>query len=186
MFDLQPTYSEARDWFVWLRVFTPSELADSMAVDVEVAQRFITAGLFWKILQDTGDSMNGTSAGYEPLYEWIPLPTGPRFARTFPPEWKITPGVGELAPAGRGLPVRLYNQDKRRRLGSVTGGGGLREKLREKRYKEMMEARDKAKEAAKRRSEAKPQTSAKRKAEQMKEKKRQQREAKKAMRVELW
>lgn len=184
MFDLQPTYSEARDWFVWLRVFTPSELADSMAVDVEVAQRFITAGVFWGIVTDTGDSMNGTSAGYEPLYEWIPLPIGPRFARTFPPEWKSTPGCYADAPL-RGMPIRLYNETKRRRMGSISGQG-LREKLREKRYKEQLAAREKQREAKKRRSEAKPATSAKRKAEALKERKRAQREEKKQTKGDWW
>lgn len=184
---LQPTYDEARYWFVWLRCFTPSELADSMAIDTFVAQRFINAGLFWGIIQGTGDMMNGTAAGYEELYEYVPLPPGPRFARTFTPEWRSTPGCYDLAPR-RGLPIRIRDEGRARKMGSISGGGAMKEKLRNKRYLAMQEAVEKRKEARKRREhqEPKAKSSGRRKAEAMAARKKEQREAKKQEKSTWW
>lgn len=178
MDDSVATYGEARDWIVYLGTFTPGELADCMLVDHAVAERYVYAAMFWGIVEPTGDSVNGTEAGYEPLYRWKPLPPGPRYARTFPPEWKITPGCGSLAPR-RGLPVRLLNGRDQRRIRSTTGGGAMREKLREKRYQQMMQAREAAKKRKAERKEEKKKTSSARKAEAIKAHRRAKREEKK-------
>lgn len=136
-------YSLARKFFVWLGTFTPGELADSMGIDDELAVKFIRAGC-WKIhsgeaiLDDTGETVNGTYRGNEPLYTYRPITEeSPRNHPHHLPEWIATPGVGSLAPRNRGMPVRIRTDRDTRRLMSTPGA---RSKViqAEKRYDKMM------------------------------------------------
>lgn len=127
------TYSDARDWFSWLGQrgpFTPSDLAGAMEIEYELACRFVRAGC-WRahggrqesILEDTGDRVNGTWRGEEPLVQYRPIEQeAPRNHPHYLPEWDpdATPGVGSLAPR-RGIPIGL--QDERRRRVHMSIGG---------------------------------------------------------------
>lgn len=156
-------FAEARDWIVLLHTFTVSELADCMMIDSTVAQRYVFAAEFWGIIENTHDYVNGTPAGYEALYSYVPLPPGPRFHPHRLPEWKATPGCYSIAMA-RGTPVRLRNERDLRRTLS-TPGARAKEKQRQKRYERMMETVAKRKEARKaKESRPKAMTSGKRKA----------------------
>jgi hypothetical protein len=132
------TYAEARWWFVYLRVFTPSDLADAMAVSDEVAERFIRAAVWHGIVIDSGGSVNGTGPP-ENIFEWKPLPVGPRRHYTHAPEWKITPGCYDLAPV-RGMPVRLRSERDQRKSLSTPGARGVH-KRRELAYERQEQAR---------------------------------------------
>ena len=138
---LAPNYSEARDWFVYLDVFTATDLADDMGIHPDVAERFIAAGIWHGIIMDTGGRINGRGPS-EPVYQYVPLPPGPRFHPHHPPEWRNTPGCYSEAQA-TGLPVRIRSDRDTRRLLSTPGSRHLM-KLREKAYKRQMEAREKA------------------------------------------
>lgn len=127
-------------WFVWLRVFTPSELADSMGVDDVVAERFIHAAIWHGIVLDSGDSING-SGPPERIYEWKPLPAGPRNHFTHAPEWKITPGCYDLAPV-RGMPIRIRTEREMRKIMSTAGSRGVHHR-RELAYEKQEAARKK-------------------------------------------
>jgi hypothetical protein len=137
-----PDYTEARLGFTILRVFTPSDLADLLGTDTELASRFIHAGCLHGILTDLDVSINGSGPA-EGLYEWKELPPGPTHHFTREPEWKSTPGCYELAPRNRGLPVRLVDNTKRRDMMQGTGGARLRVKNRDRAYERMMEAIEK-------------------------------------------
>lgn len=156
-------FAEARDWIVLLHTFTVSELADCMLIDHAVAQRYVFAAEFWGIIENTKDYVNGTEAGYEALYSYVPLPPGPRFHPHRSPEWLSTPGCYSLAPR-RGMPVRLRNERELRRTLS-TPGARAKEKQRDNRYKKMMEKVQARKEAHKiKETRPKAMTSGKRKA----------------------
>lgn len=143
---LAPNYAEARTWFVYLGIFTSTDLADDMAIHPELARRFIVAGLWHGILEDTGDSINGRGPR-ESIYRWKPLPPGPREHFTRQPEWKTTPGCYDMAPANRGMPVRIRNDRDTRRLLS-TPGSRHKMKLSEERHRKMEQAKMDAMEAA--------------------------------------
>lgn len=120
------TYAEARDWFVWLRpLFTPHDLANAMAISLDLAIRFCRAGEVHGILEDTGASLNG-SGMEERIYGYVPLPPGPTVHPTRLPEWVTTPGVYSEAPR-RGMPVAgtsSHGSERvRRRKRSIVGGG---------------------------------------------------------------
>jgi hypothetical protein len=149
---LAPNYAEARTWFVYLNTFTATDLADDMAIHPELASRFIVAGLWHGIIEDTGDSINGRGPR-ESIYRYVPLPAGPREHPTRPPEWRSTPGCYELARA-TGMAVRIRSDRDSRRLLS-TPGARHKMKLREQRYREQEQARMDMMEAM-RKKEAKP------------------------------
>ena len=134
-----PTYAEARMWIRWLNIFTPSDLADAMAVHQEVASRFVKAALWHGIIEDSGDSING-SGPREQIYHYKPLPPGPKVHATMTPEWLATPGCYAEAPA-RGLPVRLVDNTQRRNLMQGTGGARLRVKNRDRAWERMQQAK---------------------------------------------
>jgi hypothetical protein len=134
-------YSEFRDWAVLLRLFTPSILADSMAVDEAVAQRGVRALLWHGIVRETGDfCWNGH--GEEPILEWVPLPPGPTEHPTKAPEWVVC--GGQDAPPSRGLPVRLWDTKVDRRDRSRPGQAH-QYRLRQKRFEEMERIREERK-----------------------------------------
>lgn len=138
------SYDETRLWTYWLRVFTPSDLAETMAVPVEAIEGFIVGLQRNGTIEDTGDMVNG-SGPPEKVYSFIPLPPGPTEHFTRPPEWQNTPGVGELAPANRGMPVRIRSERQMRKILS-TSGAAAKHRQREKRYHKMQEDQAKRKE----------------------------------------
>lgn len=158
------TYADARTWFVWLSAFgpfTPGDLADAMEIDDDLARRFVRAGT-WQIhggeqlalLQDTGDKVNGTYRGLEPLYTYVEIEyQNPRNHPHDAPEWANSraTGVGSLAPPNRGEPVRIRSDRATRKL--MSGGGASRRVAMqaEDRYKKYMLAVEQAKEAARKR-----------------------------------
>lgn len=150
---LAPDYQEARMWFVYLRVFTATDLADDMGIHPDLAVRFIAAGVWHGIIMDSGDRINGRGPS-EPIYEYVPLPPGPREHPTRPPEWKSTPGCYELAQA-TGMPVRIRSDRDTRRLLS-TPGSRHRMKLREQAYLRQEQAKMDAAEAARKKAEKPP------------------------------
>lgn len=137
-----PNYAEFRQWVVWLRAFTPSEIAEVMAIHPELAERFIKAGLWHGMIEDTEIRLNGIGPE-EAMYRWTPLPPGPTQHPHFEPEWKSTPGCYSLAPI-RGMPVRIRTDKDARRAGSKPGEGH-RMRMRELAYKRHLEAIDRRK-----------------------------------------
>src|SRR5688500_10751486 len=117
------TYEEVRMWCRWLQVFTVSDMANALGSSYEVADGFIFAAEIHGIITDTGDYVNGREWGDEAIYEYVPLPPGPKEAFTYPPEWRITPGVYDLAPRNRGMPIRIRSDKDARRHGSLPGQG---------------------------------------------------------------
>jgi hypothetical protein len=119
-----PTYAEARQWIVWLKVVTVRELADVMAVDDLVAEIFIRAAEWHGIIRNGGVTPSG-----EQLFSYVPLPRGPREHVTLTPPEVITPGVYSEAPR-RGFPIAgTSSQGTRRavlRRRSTVGGGRRR------------------------------------------------------------
>lgn len=155
-----PTYAEARSWFVLLDEFTVSDLADSMAVDWFVAERFVTAAIWHGIVQDTGDSVNG-SGPPESTFRYVHLVNyrGPRYQPpkdSPPPEWKNTYiGCYTEILSPRGMPVRIRTDKDARRMGS-TPGQGHQWRLREKRFQEAEAARRARAEAQKSKAQKEP------------------------------
>lgn len=139
-------YSEARDWFGWLGMFTPGMLADAMGVDDTVADRMVLAGEFHGIIYDTGDRVNGTWRGEQPLFGYVPLPPGPTEHPTETPPERLAGYTDIVCP--RGEPVRIRTDRDTRRLMSTPGA---RSKVlqREKRYEKMMETQRQRAERAK-------------------------------------
>lgn len=86
-------------WARWLQVWTPRELAESMAISPQLGERFCRALEFNGTARDTGARM-----GDEPIWEYVPLPPGPRHHPTHLPPELATPGVYSEAPR-RGMPV---------------------------------------------------------------------------------
>lgn len=145
MEDSVVTYAEVRQWVVWLRVFTASELADVMAIDVEVAQRFIRAAEWHGMIEDTEISFNGVGPE-ETLWQWTPLPPGPtHHFHFYVPEWRDTSiGCYELAPV-RGMPIRIRSRDRK---GESTPGQAHRIKMKNRAYEREKLAREKRAEDA--------------------------------------
>jgi hypothetical protein len=141
---LAPDYAEVRWWFVWLDLFTPTDLADDMGIHPDLAERFIAAGLWHGIIESTGDSINGRGPR-EQIYRYKPLPSGPRFHPHQLPEWKTTPGCYSLARA-TGMPVHVVS-DRDRRQKLSTPGARHQIKLRDARREEMEKAKAAATEA---------------------------------------
>lgn len=113
------TYAEVRAWIVWLKVFTISELADVMAVHYDVAAQFTHAAMWNRIIDDTGDRINGSDVGEEVIWQYVPLPPGPRehFTRT-PPE-QILGYTDIISP--RGITQMLLSDRERRQSMSQPG-----------------------------------------------------------------
>lgn len=129
-----PMYSEARTWFQWSNIFMPSDIADFMGIDTSVAKRLIDAAVWHRIVKNTEET-----DGRETIFEYIPLPPGPRLHKTGTPPERITPGVYDLAPANRGMPVRIRTERDQRKSMSTPGARGVINR-REQRYKAMLEA----------------------------------------------
>jgi hypothetical protein len=141
------TYSEIRDWAVWLDLFTASDLAYSMGCSDEVAQRGINALLWHGICEDTG----GIDTMGDPIIGYIPLPPGPNEHWTGAPEWRTC--VQDLIPPHRGMPIRLIDDTKRRNQMQGTKGARLRIKQRDKAYETQLAANEKRAEEQKRRKQ---------------------------------
>jgi len=101
-------YAEVRQMAVWLRAFTPSELAGSLGVSLEVGYRAVAALKFHRICEDSGETVTGPDGGPEPVVTYIPLPPGPRNHPTGLPPEVTTPGCYSEAPR-RGTPVSMSN-----------------------------------------------------------------------------
>lgn len=136
--DLGANYAEARVWIVWLQVFTVGDLADSMYVDHSVAGHFVTAAEWHGIIENTGELQQGPN-GEEVIWSYVPLPPGPTDHPTKTPPEKLV-GYNEVLCA-RGMPVRVRSDRDSRRLLSTPGSRHIM-KMREKRYKDMMEKRE--------------------------------------------
>lgn len=140
----QVTYSEVRWWARTLDTFTADDLCQALGVDESLGPRFITALTWHGIVRDTNEFYQNGS-GPEEIYEYVPLPPGPKeHPHYMPPEIMAVLEMGGfeiLSP--RGMPVRLRDERSDRRKASVAGSGqGLRIRLREERYKKMVEARE--------------------------------------------
>jgi hypothetical protein len=130
-----PMYSEARTWFQWMNVFVPSDIADSMGIDDAVATRLCEAGAWQRIIKFTGDFDNG-----EGIYEYVPLPGGPRNHPVHvQPERMV--GYTEVLGARNG-PIRIRTERDQRKSMSTPGARGHINR-REQRYKAMQEAVEK-------------------------------------------
>lgn len=138
---MEVTYAEVRQWIVWLQTFTVSDVADAMGVEYEVADQFVFAAEIHGIIENTGDTVNGREWGDEVIFSHVPLPPGPNNAFTYPPEWKVTPGVYDLAPRNRGMPIRIRTDKDARRHGSLPGQGH-KYRQAEKRYQREVKARE--------------------------------------------
>lgn len=136
------TYDETRLWTYWLRIFTPSDLADTMGVPVEAVEGYIRGLRFNGTIEDTGDIVNGSGPA-EKIYSFIPLPPGPTEHPTKQPEWQVYP-CGADAPPNRGMPVRIRSERDMRRILS-TSGAAAKHRQREKRYQKMVEDQKKKK-----------------------------------------
>lgn len=145
------TYSEIRDWAVYLDYFTAEDLAASMGVNIEIGVRGVRALLYHGICEDTGETLEIDGRELA-IVHYVPLPPGPKEHWTGPPEWRTCDQ--DLVPPNRGLPVRLVKEN--RRLQSLPGERH-RMMLREKRYEAMEQARAaaQAKQARKRNEAAK-------------------------------
>lgn len=136
--EAQPTgvsYSEFIFWAATLKVFTVEDLCDTMGVSPHVAQRGITALLWHGICEDTGDL---SSAG-DPIISYVPLPPGPNEHPTQAPEWRTC--QQDLVPPGRGLPIRLVDNTKRRNLMQGTGGTRLQVRNRDRAWEKAEQAK---------------------------------------------
>lgn len=129
---MSASYAEARSWIDWIRVFTPSDLADTMVVDLTVAERFIKAAEWHGIIRNTGDF-----DGREYIYEYVPLPPGPRNHPHKEPPEKVV-GYDEVLCA-RGMPIRIRTERDMRRILSTSGARSVHVR-REKAYKKQQEA----------------------------------------------
>lgn len=152
---LGPTYAEARQWIVWLQVFTPGMLADSMGVHEEVATKFIKAAIWHGIIESTGDHINGSGPA-EDIYSYVPLPPGPNVHWTGTPEWLAVAGCYADAPR-RGVPVRLVDNTDRRNAMQGTGGARIRIRNRDRAYEAMQQSKMDRAERARQKQKAKSQ-----------------------------
>lgn len=136
------TYDETRLWTYWYRLFTPSDLADTMGVPSEAIEGFLIGLQRNGTIEDTGDYLvNGH--GPEPILAFVPLPPGPSQHFTKTPEWQVYP-CGADAPPNRGMPVRIRSERMMRRILS-TSGAAAKHRQREKRYKKMQDDQAKKK-----------------------------------------
>lgn len=113
------TYDEVRTWARWLNVFTAEELADALGdLPVAYGEQGVLALLDNKIITDTGITLEGRHGQPQQLYEYVPLPSGPREHLTEVPPEIIEPrrAGGDYLRVPRGLPVA-----KPKQRGSVTG-----------------------------------------------------------------
>jgi hypothetical protein len=133
---LGATYDEARAWSVWLRVFTPRDMADAMAIDVESLRGFLV-GLERNGTIRYAGSLSDDGGFEDAVYEFVPLPPGPkRHPVEVPPERLV--GYGEVI-CPRGMPVRIRTERSYGRAMSTPGSRG-QIKRREQRYQRMREA----------------------------------------------
>lgn len=135
------TYAEIRDWAVWLQLFTASDLADAMGVNIEWGRRGVKALLWHGICEDTGDVIDGPF-GPEPIIGYVPLPPGPKHH-----PHGILPEVIAVSQMGgfeifnqRGVPVRIRTERQMRKSLS-TPGARQTHKNRERAYELQEEAR---------------------------------------------
>ena len=112
--DSRVTYAEVRQWVRWLDTFTASELADVMAVSLEVAQRGILAALWHGIVKVSPETYGG-----EEIVSYIPAPHEiHNYPKRIPPE-RAVGYVEVLCP--RGMPVRIRTDGESRHLMSTSG-----------------------------------------------------------------
>jgi len=115
------TYDEIRVWARWLNCFTAAELADALGnVPIELGEQGVKALVYHGTICDTGIDLDGR-AGSERLYEYIPLPPGPRNRyKQRPIELQVFLEMGgDPLRVPRGMPVAM--QEQRRGNLSRTG-----------------------------------------------------------------
>lgn len=118
------TYAEVRQWAVYLKTFTASDLASSMRTTQEVGERGVKALLWHGICRDTGDWIPGPDGEPEPLIEYIPPVYRIYNREKVPPPERV---VGYTEVPVRGLPINLSKRGARtsqvgsRRPGRVNG-----------------------------------------------------------------
>lgn len=137
------TYDETRLWVSWVRIFTPSDLADTMGVQPEVIDGFIKGLLHNHSIEDTGDRVNGTAIGEEPIYAYLDFmaPADPPYhphGRS-PEEIAVMQMGGYEILSPRGMPIRIRTERDNRKTMSTPGARG-RIKRREARYHQMQKA----------------------------------------------
>lgn len=113
-------------WAIWMQRFTPSQLADVMGVSPESIGGYVLGLLYNDTIRDSGTRSNGAHA-VEVVYEFNPLPEGPRFhPRALPPEIVVALRAGgdplrvrrgEIVPGTSSHGSRRV----RRRVQSMTG-----------------------------------------------------------------
>lgn len=165
---MQPAKEEARDWVMVLRAFTVSDLAESMAVPLDVAVQYMRYFRDRGVIEPTEEMLNGTGPP-ERVYMLAPYPPGPRrHPHKTPPEVLVRQQMGgDPLRVQRGMPVRLVdNQDRRNKM-QVAGGNRRRMKDRDRAYDRMMEAVAKRKEKQREKQEDKVQEKARRKRERL-------------------
>jgi hypothetical protein len=126
------TYDEMRTWARWLNCFTEEEIADALGeVPVELGRQACAALLYHGIIQETGVEIDGRDGGTVKLYEYVPLPPGPKVHATLEPPEVVVPREfgGDPLRVERGLPVGLRDGTRRwsrtgqRRPGRTQGPG---------------------------------------------------------------
>lgn len=138
------TYDETRLWVSWVRVFTPSDLSDTMGVEPEVIEGFIKGLLQNESIEDTGDRVNGhPNRPVEAIYTYrdFQAPADPRnhpHGRS-PEEIAVMQMGGWDILSPRGMPVRIRTERDQRKAASTPGSRG-RIKRREARYHAMLKA----------------------------------------------
>lgn len=143
------TYAEVRAWSVILQVFTISDLAYSMAISEEIAERGIRALLYHGIVESTGDWIDS-----QEILRYVPLPPGPNEHETGTPPWMLWPCGSEIL-SPRGLRVRIRTQRDQRGTMSTPGA---RRRLRdnERAYQRQEEAKARRAEEQRRKAETDP------------------------------
>lgn len=135
------TYVEIRWWARWLEIFTASDLADAMGVDVSVGEKGIKALLWHGLVEDTGEFLEGPFGLLERVVEYKDprLLPGPKLHPVQTPPEKLV-GYTEVL-CVRGLPIRLIDNTERRNMMQGTGGGRIRMKLKDARFDAMQQAK---------------------------------------------
>lgn len=118
------TYDEFRYWARQLNVFTATELADVLGeVPYELGVQGCKALLYHGLVQDLDVDVDGPH-GREPLYEYAPMPKGPKVHHTeVPPEIKVPQEYGgDPLKVKRGLPVPTRGRVDTSKTGQLRPG----------------------------------------------------------------
>lgn len=148
------TYDEVREWAVLLGMFTASDLANEMGVDLDTGRRCVNALCRDGICANTGDMLDGPH-GYEPVISYLPPPPGPSSYDGGPDPVQTAISQAGRISVQRGLPVRIRTERKSRR-GMSTPGQRQKMKNQEREYKKQVTARAKRADEQKSRAQKDP------------------------------